>query len=122
MKANEARKVTKQAELLQAAKRAAEQRAEDARIERENAKYLRDEYPKFEAEVYRDIRKTAKSGGKSISVTPKGIAWQKLEPKLREDGYHIQAHFVPGEYENMGDFNAPCNVWVPAYWWYSVSW
>lgn len=123
MKASEARKATERAEESKY-NALIEERRKKADIEKSrDAKYMRDEYPKFEREVYNDIRKATKDGRHSINVSdPRGCAWKKLGSKLIDDGYRVEANYVDGSYENMGDFEAPCNIWNDPYWYYKVSW
>lgn len=45
-----------------------------------------------------------------------------IEERLKEEGYRVYRQFVPGEYENMGDFNAPCNIWRDSYWYLDIWW
>jgi len=123
MKATEAKSLTKTAEEEQQRKQAEAWAEEDRRKREANERYMREKYSSFEAEVYKKIKDAAKRGERYIHVTdPKGVAWEVLRPKLVADGYHIEPHWVAGEYENMGDFNAPCNIWHDPYWYYTVSW
>jgi hypothetical protein len=123
MKAEQARKVKKQAESDHWRKVSEEREVESRRIKKANDHYMKNEYTKFENKVYSDIRKAAKLRENHIYVTdPNSAAWERLEKKLRADGYRVQGHHQAGEYENMGDFNAPCNIWRDAYWYYEVSW
>lgn len=123
MLAKHAKALTKRAETLAQKRKAQKLTEEEKKRKTENDRYMRDEYPKFEAKVYAEIRQASKSGISSIRVVdPRGIAWDRLSHKLESDGYSIQTHYVEGEMENMGDFNAPCNIWRDPYRWYEVSW
>ena len=123
MKAKHARAITKHARTRREQREIRARDLETQQRQEADANYMRDEYPKFEASVYADIRKASAQGLNKIWIRdPRGCAWVALEAKLRTDGYHITMHHEAGEYENMGDFNAPCNLWRDPYWWYEVSW
>ena len=123
MKAADAQVLTKKAKDAQAKREARTLAAEAKKAEAQTKRYMREEYPAFEEEVYGSIKIAALNRLRKVDVEPPcGAAWERLEQKLRADGYFIESHFVEGSYQNMGDFNAPCNIWTEPYWYYTVSW
>lgn len=123
MKVEQAKKLTRKAAELAARRANKAAKAEADRIRKANRDYMKNEYPGFQAGVYADIKAATASQAHSITIEPpNSAAWEKLEKKLLKDGFQVQSYFVQGEYENMGDFNAPCNVWRDSYWYYKVSW
>jgi hypothetical protein len=94
-----------------------------SKYERLLPKYMREEYPRFKADIQKQIREASAHGRRDITVVdPPNHAWQALEEELRANGYSIGSRFTHGEYENMGDSSAPCNIWRDSYWSYKVGW
>jgi hypothetical protein len=66
----------------------------------------------------------AKGGYKAIVVEKKwlSVTHQQLEKDLIKRGFVLITRYHDGEYENYGDYNAPCNVWRDAYQTWTISW
>ncbi len=123
MKAKDAQDLTKRAEKSHLDAIAAQRRAEANKRKKADALYMQNEYAGFESDVYKQIKQAAKNREKHIYVKdPRPIAWNKLETKLKDDGYNIQADWVTGYYTEYGDSAAPCNVWTEPHWNYKISW
>jgi len=134
MKASDALKTaTKSARDSARAERIKAKKEEHERLAAER-EAIRKDFPKRLKDIRAMIRATAKAGRyelpdrytmSSENVAGKQII-QKLVKTLKQDGYNAwyEEDFINGEYDNMGDFNAPCNVWRDSRWIYTlhVSW
>ena len=129
MKASDAKRMSVRAIAKQNKQLASE--AARKEVERNQARdvALKTDYPKRLVALRKQIHDAAKSGRSehSYCMSSDDTAGEEIINKLAEvltaDGYTCQIirNFVPGSYENMGDFNAPCNIWRESCWTFTLS-
>lgn len=114
---------TKHAKAKQEADEQAAIKRRNEADKRERERALRDDYPRDLEKCYKEIKKESSSGRNKANISTSGSHYaviDKLIQTLKKDGYRVERGNWEG-YEDYGDFNAPCNVWVSRSW-LDVSW
>lgn len=121
MNAKKARAATKKAESNAWAANRRQQEAEAKKQKAEDARALREDWPKFWRRVLKAIRDAANHQETKCTVGYGSVALaEKAEKQLLKKGYAVSYGHTAG-YNDYGDFNAPCNVWEESSW-LNIDW